>query len=346
MITRLKAQNYRVLRDIDCPLSRFTCIVGPNGCGKSTLLEVLRETLRKAGVGPLSAGQVYTGSEGPAGVYPEGSSACLSFSSPPEGTSCERFWEQTPSRLRIGWRKGESPLESGDARALPSVPRLCVQPSFEVEAARAATKVGEQRSLLHETGDGLAGLLADWKLEDDPRLEIVTRQLSKVVPQVVGIIPKRNEGVYTLQFLVGPGRRKVPAKDMSTGTLYALALLVMLQSLGGKPALLLLDDLDQDLHPAAQGTLIEHLRAMLDLNQELQIVATSHSPYLVDHMDGSEVLMMALDDEGFGHVAPMTSHPDYNRLRGLMRPGEFWSAVGEQWVVRPASGEQPREAAP
>lgn len=41
MITRIEALNYRCLRDVSVPLSRFQVLVGPNASGKTTFLDVI-----------------------------------------------------------------------------------------------------------------------------------------------------------------------------------------------------------------------------------------------------------------------------------------------------------------
>ena len=55
------------------------------------------------------------------------------------------------------------------------------------------------------------------------------------------------------------------------------------------PQLVLLDDIDKALHPQAQKELVRVIRAILAQFPELQIVATSHSPYLVDEFAADEV---------------------------------------------------------
>ena len=42
MIELMQFRNFKVLRDTQLPLSRFTLIVGPNGSGKSTVMQALR----------------------------------------------------------------------------------------------------------------------------------------------------------------------------------------------------------------------------------------------------------------------------------------------------------------
>ena len=59
-----------------------------------------------------------------------------------------------------------------------------------------------------------------------------------------------------------------------------------------------LDDIDHGLHPKAQWDLLKQLRRLLAQYPDLQIVATSHSPDLVDELDPSEVVVMALRADG------------------------------------------------
>lgn len=70
----------------------------------------------------------------------------------------------------------------------------------------------------------------------------------------------------------------------------------------------------------------------------LQIVATTHSPYLLDYVEADEVLLTSLGDDGYAAVKPLTEHPDYERWKDVMAPGEFWSTVGERWIT-----EQPHK---
>ncbi|MCU0595604.1 MAG: ATP-binding protein, partial [Desulfobacterota bacterium] len=40
-MTRLRIENYKGLREIDIPLSRFVCLIGENNTGKSSVLQAL-----------------------------------------------------------------------------------------------------------------------------------------------------------------------------------------------------------------------------------------------------------------------------------------------------------------
>jgi hypothetical protein len=73
------------------------------------------------------------------------------------------------------------------------------------------------------------------------------------------------------------------------------------------------------------------------MDPELQIVATSHSPYLLDHFDAADVLVTALTADGSTACAPLSAHPDYDRWKGTTQAGELWSFLGEDWIAKQPS---------
>jgi predicted ATPase len=338
MITRLQVSNYRALREVTCSLERFTVIVGPNGCGKSTLLEVLERTATLRGTSAVTTAWDSD--------IEDSSRVTMTVTGRDGGEPWERSWvartdKSGGTHLLASWMHRTSNMDDGSARHGSTAPSVGAPVRFDQASLRAPTPLQEPIDLLTPEGAGLAGLLADWKLSEDPRLALMLEQLRRVVPHVRSVLPRRTGRGFELFLTVGPEARLVPARHASTGTLYALALLTLLQSLGGRSALILVDDIDQDLHPAAQADLVAVLRKVLEVNPDLQIVATSHSPYFLDHMKAEEVRLMTLDEQGFSHLANLTDHPEFERWRGVMMPGEFWSSVGESWILSPSGSPAP-----
>ena len=66
---------------------------------------------------------------------------------------------------------------------------------------------------------------------------------------------------------------------------------------------------------------------------DLQILATTHSPYLLDCMEPNEVRMTVLRDDGATVCAALASHPQFEKWKDEMAPGELWSLFGEKWLV-------------
>lgn len=134
----------------------------------------------------------------------------------------------------------------------------------------------------------------------------------------------------------------LPAYAVSEGTLIALGLLAVLHS-EQRPSLLLIDDLEHGLHPAALGKMVAVLRDLQEQHEDLQIMATTHSPYLLDHFDAEEVFLTVLDDQGHTLCAKLTEHPEYEKWKDDMAPGEFWSFAAEDWIKQraatPGAGE-------
>lgn len=122
----------------------------------------------------------------------------------------------------------------------------------------------------------------------------------------------------------------MPASQVSEGTLLVLGLLAALHG-PDRPNLMLLDDLDRGLHPRAQKELIALLRGLLETNQELQVLASTHSPYLLDCMETNEVRMTHLQD-GATVCAALASHPKFDKWKDEFSPGEMWSLFGEKWL--------------
>jgi predicted ATP-dependent endonuclease of OLD family len=98
-----------------------------------------------------------------------------------------------------------------------------------------------------------------------------------------------------------------------------------------------LDDLDHALHPRAQMELMRMLKNILLLEEfkDVQIVATTHSPYILDEVDASDVYAFALHDDGAVASKRLSEHPEAKRTRGALKAGQLWSLDPERdWVLQ------------
>lgn len=208
---------------------------------------------------------------------------------------------------------------------------------------------------LEPDGQGLATVL-NWMAGAMPEiLDEVRRDLMAVVPQVRGIrtFPARvkrtqrervtigDQAVYRtfeeeiagyrFALDMGPGRL-IEADLLSEGTVLALGLLTALRH-PQCPRLVLLDDVDAALHSSAQAELVRAIRAILAARPELQIICTSHSPDLLDNVSFEEIRVMALDRDGYARCGRLSEHPESEKWRKMLRTGEFWASVGEDWLL-------------
>ena len=75
---------------------------------------------------------------------------------------------------------------------------------------------------------------------------------------------------------------------------------------GKRPGFLLLDEIDAHLHPFWQRRL---LPAMRDALPDVQIIATSHSPFVISSCPDSRVHVLELDKQGFAQPRPPIDSP-------------------------------------
>jgi predicted ATPase len=188
---------------------------------------------------------------------------------------------------------------------------------------------------LQPDGRGLASVLAYLALNQPEHFQTVVEAVRQVIPSILRLrFDKQQQGGFLDVLLFDfKGAAGIRATHASTGTLFALGLITAI--LGpNRPTVLLLDDIDHGLHPQAQSQLIAVLRRFLDLYSDLQIIATSHSPYILDQLAWNEVRVTSLDDDGSANCVPLTDHPNVEKWKDAMSPGEFWSHAGEEWVKK------------
>lgn len=65
----------------------------------------------------------------------------------------------------------------------------------------------------------------------------------------------------------------------------------------------------------------------------LQIIAATHSPYVLNECSPEEIILMSPDREGYCVAKRLSDHPDSERMLKVLTTGEFWSAEGEGWVA-------------
>lgn len=125
---------------------------------------------------------------------------------------------------------------------------------------------------------------------------------------------------------------RIPAHSISEGTMLTLGLLTFLVN-PNQPNLILLDDVEQGLHPEAQRELVSVFKDIIQANRNLQIIFSTHSPYIVDELSPSQVHVLSHTNSGFTRCKRLDEHPDVEWATQALTTGEFWDAEGEDWVI-------------
>jgi len=100
---------------------------------------------------------------------------------------------------------------------------------------------------------------------------------------------------------------KIPGWLLSQGTLRILALLVLLRH-PHPPSVIIIEEIENGLDPRTIHLLVEEIRAFVQSGKG-QIIATTHSPYLLDLLPLSQIIVVERDEQG----SPVFTRPSDNK---------------------------------
>jgi predicted ATPase len=370
MIEKIALTNFKSHAFTEIELGRVTALVGPNGCGKTSFLQATSCLSQLVEQGWETVFRQESDFSNLVRRGRERSVISISGTSMNDLTSTENSWKvsatfslaaaQPTIDLQLTDDRTTSLLSKGDPlrRILPKFVSLILGNAVFFKpwwrAIASPSYQPEVKPQISIDGSGLASVVANLMTTDDETYKAIEKDLCAIVPSVRRIRARRakltlkekkilsvNEASIPYEEereVVGhelvfdtADAKEIPAFAMSEGTLCALGLLTLLRN-PVAPHLILLDDIEQGLHPLAQRRLINALKMFAD-EHDRQILLTTHSPYIVDELDAKDVWVMALDQEGVSHAKGLSDHPDAQRAMQVLTTGEFLGAEGEDWVI-------------
>mgnify|MGYP005845202189 CR=1 FL=1 len=182
--------------------------------------------------------------------------------------------------------------------------------------------------LLHRDGSNIASVVARLVADSPAVMERVREYLSKIAPGVIDVKRVALGPRETLEFrqeMVGAQHPwRFHAANMSDGTLRALGVLIAVSQLVGRerPVRLVgIEEPETALHPAAAGFLMDALR---EASMRTQVIVTSHSPDLLDQLNGDpRSLLVVLSEEGETRIAEV-DRASREAIKGhLYTPGDL-----------------------
>ena len=376
MLEKIHFQNFKNLKDVHCDLGQLTVIVGPNACGKTSLLEgmhYLSQLVPRHSIDDID--YLFHGPRWLSNLHGGDGTEAMMLQCESEGDSID-FMASTAIGAVDRQRLGDSGWNAGLIGRSESSNAISFNPASEGNRAAyairslaflhlEASRLAKPSYSEHETprvefsGDGLATVIAHMKLSAEEDFDSLKQMIQRIVPQLrnIRVVKKktktyekeivsfRNERVQTTVPRVVirdslvfdfANRKDIPATNLSEGTLLALGLLAVLHS-PSRPRIILLDDIEKGLHPKAQKELVGMLRELLQRQSDLQIVATSHSPYFLDFLKFGEVRLMTVGDDGYSVCGRLEDHPKFEKWKDELAPGEMWSLFGEKWMTEKES---------
>ncbi len=170
---------------------------------------------------------------------------------------------------------------------LTLAPDLMGQP---VPQQRAAGRIH-----LNKTGANIAEYLNDIRKRDLDAFNGIVDSLRYVLPFAEDIQPtlaSELQREFYLKFKEADF--EIPGWLLSTGTLRILALLACLRH-PEPPPLLVVEEIENGLDPRTLNLLVEEIRAAISAGTT-QVILTTHSPYLLDLLDLSHIVVVERED--------------------------------------------------
>ena len=174
---------------------------------------------------------------------------------------------------------------------------------------------------LHAHGGNLAAVLLRLEREDVRRFELICRHIQRVLPVFDRFELDESYGKVELRWKPKGIEKTLGAHLTSDGSLRFFALVTLLNLPSEMlPDLLLLDEPELGLHPAAIALIGGMIKAMAE---ERQVIVATQSPLLVDAFDLDEFFVLELR-EGRTEAHRLESNRYRVWLEDDFTPGELW----------------------
>lgn len=157
-------------------------------------------------------------------------------------------------------------------------------------------------------------------------LDSLVRKMVFVLPYIKQIHPDFaetfNREVVLLLHETHEKSTPLPGWLLSSGTLRMLALLAMFET-PKKPSVLFIDEVENGLDPRTVGLLLEQIEREFT-EKSMQIIVTTHSPYFLDMVPLSAVIVCEKMAEGSSFVIP-SSQESLDVWKTKFSPGKLYT---------------------
>lgn len=193
--------------------------------------------------------------------------------------------------------------------------------------------------VIDEEGAGLPAVIRSLSTQ---QLKNVLLRVQRTLPSVEAIrvfkSPEEKRGIMGLveRMTARGGSRSfdVPSWMLSEGTRRIVAIYSLL-AMEPAPSLIALEEIENGLDPWTLGHVMDALREGAE--RGIQILLTTHSPYLLDRLTSEEVVHVARE-KGNSLYRPLRSFPEVEKNEGRIPPGIMYVA-NYMGSARPAEAE-------
>lgn len=281
MLASVQFKNFKALRAANARLEWFNLVLGPSGSGKTSLIEALVRLRSLSGLPVVHAHELQ-------GEHPEGPRMEFRFLPPFQDVKVVLACNSTESVCNL--LVVDHPLGPAgeqlwaDLRARLKTIRAYL---FDHYAMAAPARRSDSAELASNAGN-LAAVLADWREKCPAACATLTTEFSRIMPEFGTLdFHDAGDGRVELRAQLVDGGQFIPADGLSQGVLYLLATLALAHN-PAPPAVVCLEEADRGVHPRLLREVRDALYRLtyprdfaLD-RAPVQVIATTHSPYLLD----------------------------------------------------------------
>jgi predicted ATPase len=322
MIRAVRFKNFKVLRDTTLSLGKFTLLIGPNGSGKSTAISAFRNA---ANLTPQVASTLIASASAQAG---EDASIVVEWGPPRDGASLTARWTPT------GPVGPTFTAPEGTPGPLPAilVDELRRVQVYSFDALQLSYPVQPQPNMiLGETGSGLAGVLDRLRDQNPERFDALNAELARWLPEFDKVLfdtPSTGQKEIFLRDRVS--QHRIPARDLSQGTLLALGILTVAY-LPDPPPIAGFEEPDRGIHPRLLRDVRDALYRLAypedfgETRSPVQVIATTHSPYMLDlFRDHLDEVVIAEKKGNEARFEPLAQRPDIEKVLHEAQLSDAW----------------------
>ncbi|MCX7927305.1 MAG: AAA family ATPase [Candidatus Omnitrophica bacterium] len=175
---------------------------------------------------------------------------------------------------------------------------------------RVTPEAGPQERL-SATGNNLPNVIQYLNEQHPDRLKEILKILSSRIPRLEKVIAElMPDGRLLLQIKDAPFKEPILAKFTSDGTLKMLAYLTVLYD-PQPPQLIGIEEPENHLHPRLLPELAEECRRA---SSKTQLMVTTHSPFFVNGLQPSEVIILFRDNKGYTQAFKTSEMPGIDKF--------------------------------
>lgn len=319
MLTRIEIQNFRCFRSVDVPLRPLTVLIGANDSGKSNFLAAIAPIDTSRTARSFSSGDFFRldPTNGPIQIQLQAPSGSVGWNAP------------KPSSF------GPFALKSGDVPPI-NVMRFLL-PSSGIAMESSGVRDSPTINFTFDESGGNVPAFIDLLLRKDrKRFAQYVETIKSLIPGLEDIdVATPDPSTRRLDLVIENGLT-IPASSASVGVRMML-FFVALTLHPNPPSVILIEEPENGVHPKRLADIVRLLREITQRKHggsPTQVILTTHSPYLLDHIDltQDQVLVFRRDDDGSRTVQPVDEERLHDFLDEYML-GELWFNRSEEGLV-------------